>query len=492
MISDCFCLFLLLSLSSFVAESRQLNGNSYKLSSSFSKFHHVDSNDAEGKRWAILIAGSLGYANYRHQADVCHAYQILKNGGLKDDNIIVFMYDDIAFSEYNPRPGIIINKPDGDDVYKGVPKDYTREDVNMNNFFAVILGNKTAIKGGSGKMVNSGPNDRIFIYYTDHGGFGLLGMPSGDDIPAKDLINVLKEKHEAKSYKSMVIYVEACESGSMFEGILPTNLNIYAITAANAKENSWGTYCPGGYPSPPSDFDTCLADLFSISWMEDSDIHDLRNETLEQQYQLVRRRTAVDNLVSSHVMQYGSMRFEKDFLFSYLGTNPKNDHFGAPSAHLSLNLAITSHVVSQHDATLIHFWFKFHRAPEGSAKKAKAHKELLDELSYRKHIDESINQIIKVIFGYKNMSAEILKSVQSVGKPLVDDWNCFKMLVNSFKKHCGKTSRSRYEMKYSGSFANMCNARVDMKQATATIIEACCSSLHSLPPPLLPPTTITT
>lgn len=41
---------------------------------------------------------------------------------MKDENIIVFMYDDIALDEENPRPGVIINSPHGDDVYKGVPK----------------------------------------------------------------------------------------------------------------------------------------------------------------------------------------------------------------------------------------------------------------------------------------------------------------------------------------------------------------------------------
>ena len=56
------------------------------------------------------------------QADVCHAYQILKANGLKDENIIVFMYDDIAENEYNPTKGIVINKPNGPDVYHGVPK----------------------------------------------------------------------------------------------------------------------------------------------------------------------------------------------------------------------------------------------------------------------------------------------------------------------------------------------------------------------------------
>lgn len=56
------------------------------------------------------------------QSDVCHAYQVLRRGGLKEENIVVFMYDDIAFNEENPRPGVIINSPHGDDVYKGVPK----------------------------------------------------------------------------------------------------------------------------------------------------------------------------------------------------------------------------------------------------------------------------------------------------------------------------------------------------------------------------------
>eukprot|EP00252_Welwitschia_mirabilis_P013944 TRINITY_DN3089_c0_g1_i15.p1 TRINITY_DN3089_c0_g1~~TRINITY_DN3089_c0_g1_i15.p1 ORF type:complete len:129 (+),score=8.08 TRINITY_DN3089_c0_g1_i15:485-871(+) len=77
-----------------------------------------------GTKWAVLLAGSSGFSNYRHQADVCHAYQLLKKGGLKDENIVVFMYDDIANNPANPRPGIIINNPKGEDVYAGVPKVY--------------------------------------------------------------------------------------------------------------------------------------------------------------------------------------------------------------------------------------------------------------------------------------------------------------------------------------------------------------------------------
>ncbi|GAB4837127.1 hypothetical protein Ancab_002038 [Ancistrocladus abbreviatus] len=134
----------------------------------------VECQTAGGTKWAVLVAGSYGYVNYRHQADICHAYQILKEGGLKDEHIVVFMKDDIAYAKENPNPGIIINNPLGHDVYKGVPKDYTGENANLHNLFAVILGNKTDIKGGSGKVVNSGPEDHIFIYYADHGGPGTV------------------------------------------------------------------------------------------------------------------------------------------------------------------------------------------------------------------------------------------------------------------------------------------------------------------------------
>lgn len=61
--------------------------------------------------WALLIAGSNTWWNYRHQADVCHAYQLLKKNGLPDERIIVMLYDDVASSMWNPYPEQLFNKP---------------------------------------------------------------------------------------------------------------------------------------------------------------------------------------------------------------------------------------------------------------------------------------------------------------------------------------------------------------------------------------------
>ncbi|KAL7150818.1 hypothetical protein ABFS83_05G138900 [Erythranthe nasuta] len=436
--------------------------------------------DSVGTRWAVLLAGSSGYWNYRHQADVCHAYQILKRGGLRDENIVVFMYDDIANNEENPSPGVIINSPHGEDVYKGVPKDYIGDDVTVDNFFAVLLGNKTAVKGGSGKVVDSGPNDHIFVYYSDHGGPGVLGMPTSPYLYANDLINVLKKKHASGTYKSLVFYLEACESGSIFEGLLPEGLNIYATTASNAEESSWGTYCPGDNPSPPPEYETCLGDLYSVAWMEDSDVHNLRTETLRQQYQLVKQRTANQNSYhGSHVMQFGDLKLSVDNLFMYMGTNPANDNF---TYAVSNSLRPSSKTVNQRDADLVHFWDKFRKAPQGSTRKYEAQKDLAEAMAHRTHIDNSIKLIGKLLFGFQK-GPQVLKTVRPSGKPLVDDWTCLKSLVRTFETHCG--SLSQYGMKHMRSIANICNAGVSIEQMAEVSAQACTgfpssswSSLH--------------
>ncbi|KAG6505919.1 hypothetical protein ZIOFF_031232 [Zingiber officinale] len=438
--------------------------------------------DAVGTRWAVLIAGSRGYYNYRHQADICHAYQIMKNGGLKDENIIVFMYDDIAYNEENPRPGVIINHPKGGDVYAGVPKDYVGDDVNVNNFFAVLLGNKTALTGGSGKVVNSGPDDHIFVFYSDHGGPGVLGLPTYPYLYSDELVDVLKKKHALGSYRSLVFYLEACESGSIFEGLLPEDINIYATTASNAYESSWGTYCPGEDLSLPPEFHTCLGDLYSVSWMEDSsklsvasiysDIHNLRTETLKQQYQLIKTRTSVhDNYRhGSHVMQYGNLELNAEKLFLYLGSNPANDNatFIEDNSLLSFHKA----AVNQRDADLVYFWHKYQRAPLGSSQKHDAHKELLDVMAHRLHIDASVELIGNLLFGAER-GPEVLQMVRPAGQPLVDDWSCLRSMVRTFERHCG--SLSEYGMKHTRSLSNICNAGVDEETMAKVSAQACAS-----------------
>nr|XP_043629596.1 vacuolar-processing enzyme beta-isozyme-like [Erigeron canadensis] len=430
--------------------------------SMFDKLGSTDEPQSNGTIWAVLVAGSNGYFNYRHQADVCHAYQILKRGGLKDENIIVFMYDDIANSSLNPRPGVIINSPNGSDVYAGVPKDYTGESVTAANFYAVLLGSASAVQGGSGKVVASKPGDKIFVYFTDHGGPGILCMPTGPYIFANDFIEVLESKHAMGTYDEMVLYVEACESGSIFEGLLPTNLNIFVTTAANANESSWAAYCPSMTPPPPPGFETCLGDLYSISWMEDSDLEDLRIETLEQQYLKVKTRTYNNNSTyGSHVMQYGSLSISNETVSTYQGSAPGNLSADPLQSFDSMG------VVDQRDADLYAMWHKHNQLTEGSEQKHDLLQKITEITEHRAHLDSSVNVIKTSLLGNEQGSA------RPAGSPLVDDWKCLKSMVRTFETYCG--SLTQYGMKHTRTFAILCNNGISEKAMEEASKKACSS-----------------
>ena len=254
--------------------------------------------------WAVLVAGSSGYGNYRHQADVCHAYQIVKKAGVKPSQIIVLSTDDIANNPENPYPGQMFNKPTaqgtpGVDVYEGCQIDYSGMTVTPDTFVKVLTGDEAGLNGvGSGKVLKSTSNSRVFVNFVDHGGVGLIGFPH-TVMHATELMSALTKMHQTNMYKELVFYLEACESGSMFEN-LPSDIKIYATSAANARESSWGTYCPPNDKVNGKSLNSCLGDLYSVNWMEDSDASITSGETLEAQFQKVQQETN-----KSHVTEFG-------------------------------------------------------------------------------------------------------------------------------------------------------------------------------------------
>ncbi|KAF4375209.1 hypothetical protein G4B88_029607 [Cannabis sativa] len=298
-----------------------------------------------GTRWAILVAGSSGI---RHSfvetniglVDVCHAYQLLIKGGLKEENIVVFMYDDIAKSELNPRPGVIINHPQGDDVYAGVPKFIKVVKITMCQSQCSLI-NKWFMKIIHRESVCAMSTTRLSLMILI-----IVGMPNMPFLYGMDFIEVLKRKHAAGTYRKMVIYVEACESGSIFEGIMPKDMNIYVTTASNAQENSWGTYCPGMEPPPRPEYITCFGDLYSVDWMEDSQGHNLKRETIKQQYEMVKERTAnANDFVNGGSHKYKS----REALSLPKGFDPATVNF--PPNNNKLHMAME--VVNQRDAAIL-------------------------------------------------------------------------------------------------------------------------------------------
>nr|CAH8823204.1 unnamed protein product [Trichobilharzia regenti] len=367
-------------------------------------FEFSDANVDDNHKWAVLVAGSKGFYNYRHQADVCHAYHVLRSKGIKPEHIITFMYDDIAHNEDNPFKGKIFNDYHHKDYYKGVVIDYKHGKVNPKTFLQVLKGDKRAGK----KVLNSGKNDDVFIYFTDHGSPGSVEFPE-DELTAKELINTLKYMHKHKRYSKLVFYIEACESGSMFSKILPSNMNIYATTAANPRESSWATFC-----SDPQ-ISTCLADLYSYDWIVDSEKHELTKRSLDDQFKEVRRETDM-----SHVQRYGDSKLGKLKLSEFQGSKKK--------VSTDNNTTVMKPKDSMPSRDVPIHTLRRQIMMTNDAKEKKLLTEILSLKIKRSSIIQDTMDLI----------VEVMKTSKAVfANPSIDDiLDCAESVYNTFKRNC--------------------------------------------------------
>lgn len=385
-----------------------------------------------GKNWVVIVAGSNGWYNYRHQADACHAYQIVHKNGIPDEQIVVMMYDDLANNEENPTPGILINRPNGTDVYKGVPKDYTGDAVTPENFLAVLKGDAAHVKGGSGKVLKSGPNDHVFVYFTDHGAPGILAFPN-DDLNVKDLQEAIKYMHDNKKYKKMVFYIEACESGSMMNH-LPADIDVYATTAANSHESSYACY----YDEKR---DTYLGDWYSVNWMEDSDVEDLTKETLQKQFKIVKSHTN-----TSHVQQYGNKTMSHMKVMAFQGS-PK-----ANSQPVTLQPITNPDLTPSPDVPLAILKRKLMasndiRVARGMLMEINAH------LKVREMLADTMRQVVEKVTSSK-LEAEVVLNERAD----LSQHECYKAAVTHYKHNCFNWHKTEYEyaLRHLYALVNLC------------------------------------
>ena len=375
---------------------------------------------AAADNWAVLVAGSDGFWNYRHQADVAHAYQIMRRGGIPADHIVTMMYNDVASSSSNPFPGELYNHPgdESPDVYKGVVVDYEGEDVTPENFMKVLLGDESTGK----KVLKTNENDNIFMFFSDHGGPNVLCFPNGD-LSKDDFQATLKKMHEQKKYKHFVLYIEACYSGSMGVGF-PEDLGISIVTAANDSESSWGWYCGDEAVVKGKNIGSCLGDEFSVFWMEDTDKGEQRTETLNEQWKRIH-----DGVTMSHASRYGDVSFESDLIGEYVGYPEEKFNYDHQS----------SVAWDSRDAKFLFLLYKYQHTT--GSEKAKWEKLYLEEMSLRQQIDRYINSFAKESKLYSaRVSGEINMECYMAG---------IEQMVAIF-------GHNDYQYKYYNVLANMC------------------------------------
>ena len=208
----------------------------------------------QNNNYAIIMSGSKGYTNYRHQADVYTWITLLNKRGYDNSHIISLCYNDIQPPLYH-----IFNEHDNVPMYVNI--DYENIEATKHNFLNIlsqpehdnITGwiwkrkehiNKFAqeFTTMNNKHINlTGLNEEdvnILVVYINHGINGFLSVPNkfDDDIYIDDLVVAINAL--SKHVNSIVLIIEACFSGS-FVLTDKWERNVLVIAASGANQSSY-------------------------------------------------------------------------------------------------------------------------------------------------------------------------------------------------------------------------------------------------------------
>ena len=187
------------------------------------------------QKWALLVAGSNGWSNYRHQADVLQMYQILRKQGYDDDHIVLIIEDDIANNASNPQKGTVQVRPNGDNLYKNVIIDYHTSQLEPSDIKHILCGEKSDKLPA---VIQADKDDNVLVFWSGHGVPGqMVWLERGEGFTTQLAKETFEAMHQGQKYRKLLCLTEACYSGSVMsatEGIP----GILAITAANPYETS--------------------------------------------------------------------------------------------------------------------------------------------------------------------------------------------------------------------------------------------------------------
>lgn len=374
------------------------------------------------------------------------------------------MYDDIAHSENNPTQGIVVNHPSGADVYHDVPKDYVGDAVTPEVFLNVLLGNVTALKGkGSGKFIASGPDDHVFVNFADHGAPGLVAFPNGE-LYARQLLKTFQLMHKMKKYHKMVVYMEACESGSMFSGLLDADINVYATTAANGDESSYACYWDDLRQ-------TYLGDVYSVRWMEDADNELSNAETLADQYHLVKAETN-----TSHVQQFGDEEIGSHYYVGeFLGTERLSLKQAARVGSVNRRVTPIADAVPAPDVP-IHVLEKRIQAAKTPKEVSRLVAQLTELKKQRLLLDDVVVEIVRQVALRENHVA--FSSNLVFQRTSITNFDCHERVTPHFSKLCAPLSDNDYALRKVQVFVNLC----ELGAKTDSIYDAISTVCGKRPP----------
>merc|ERR1712070_884224 len=243
--------------------------------------------------------------------------------------------------------------------------------------------------------------------------------------------------------------------------------NVVAVTAANAAESSYGYYCFPHDTVNGKRIGSCLGDVFSIKWMEDSDRGFMATETVAQQISKVRREVS-----KSHVQQFGdSSVIGAEVIGEFEGYNVGNASklSGAMNSLAILEDGFAHSAVNSRDID-VHLAYSKMQQAVTLQQRREAQTAVASVVGERMALDEKFMRIAMLAVNGDRVKAQAmidgdLEALGNVG--------CHVHALEVVVESCG--ALDDYTMRYSRLFANLCSVANLPNEKIEQAVRAVCS-----------------
>jgi len=194
---------------------------------------------------AVIVSSSRYWFNYRHAMNALGIYEILKQNGVPDSQIILMIADEYATNSRNPfKNGMYANgvRPENTWYTEDTELDYRGSDVTVKSFLDATLGT------GPKSLQATNEDSNLLIFVTGHGGDQFFKFQDEKELTAQDIANLMEELARRKKFKKALFIADTCQAFTLFNKV--TTPNVYALGTSLRNENAYAHH---------SDYDLGLA-----------------------------------------------------------------------------------------------------------------------------------------------------------------------------------------------------------------------------------------
>ncbi|KAG5481327.1 hypothetical protein LSCM4_07038 [Leishmania orientalis] len=196
--------------------------------------------------WAVIVSSSRYLFNYRHTANALTMYHLLRQHGIDDDHILLFLSDSFACDPRNVYPAeIFAEPPEGRDANKragmnlygcSVQVDFSGSDVNVLRFLSVLQGRYDENTPPTRRLL-SDEKSNIIIYVAGHGAKSYFKFQDAEFLSSSDVSETLMMMHQQRRYGRVVFLADTCHAISLCEHVEAPN--VVCLAASDAESESY-------------------------------------------------------------------------------------------------------------------------------------------------------------------------------------------------------------------------------------------------------------